>query len=510
MGASISGRAQSTRHAATAEDPALARSRLQALSTHSLRAMLIGAALVVIVSLLVAPRMAPRSLWIGIGACLAALALRAWLVARLGRTATEDLRVARRLELAAVFITFCYSAYVAWLAGTGPALTPERQAALGALALAGCLGAISTLVASPLMFAAVTAPLFVGSAGALLQLGGDSMPLLMLGYGACAALLIEMCWRAVRSHQEALRAELRERALTEQQWTLFEAAPAGVALTHGTRLTRASSRLKTWFGPDAGSVRSELARAVGRDDLRLDRLVARAEARVVGHQVREFEVVVRSGSGPRCLGIQVRRFDPLRPTEGLLWMITDRSAEYQHRQGLERDAQHDPLTGALNRRGLSSALGPLLSRDLDKRPLGVMCMDLNGFKPLNDRHGHAFGDRVLCTINERLKRALRGTDLVARPGGDEFVIVLDPLDDAKQAAAIADRISEVIAAPMLLEGVPCQVQASIGLAVAPGDGRDPEMLIECADRAMYEVKRAISPGPPRPAARSGQDRRSPR
>lgn len=510
MGASISGRAQSTHHAESAEDPALARNRLQALSANALRALLIGTVLVVVVSLLVAPRMTPRALWLGAGLCVAALVLRAWLVARLGRTAGADLPAARRMELVAVALTFGYGVYVAWLAGTGPALAPERQAALGALALAGCLGAISTLVSSPLMFAAVTAPLFIGSAGALMQLRGDSLPLLMLGYGACAALLIEMCWRALRSHQAALRADLRERALTERQWTLFEAAPAGVALTHGLRLTRASSRLKTWFGPDAGALRNELGRALGRTDARLDRLLARAEARVQGHQVRELEVVVRGGSGPRCLGIQVRRFDPLRPAEGLLWMITDRSAEYQHRQGLERDAQHDPLTGALNRRGLSAALGPLLARDLDKRPLGVMCMDLNGFKPLNDRHGHAFGDRVLCTINERLKRALRGTDLVARPGGDEFVIVLDPLDDSRQAAFIADRISEVIAAPMLLEGVPCQVQASIGLAVAPVDGRDADLLIECADRAMYEVKRAISPGPPRPAARSGQDRRSPR
>lgn len=510
MGASNRGRAQSARREEPSEDPALARNRLQALSGSALRALLVGAVLVVVVGLLVAPRMAPRSLAIGVGACLAVLLLRAWLMFRVGRTVADDLHAARRLELAAVALTFGYGVYIAWLAGTGPALAPERQAALGALALAGCIGAISTLVSSPLMFAAVTAPLFVGSAAALMQLRGDSLPLLMLGYGVCAALLIEMCLRALRTQHDTLRAEMRERTLTERQWTLFEAAPAGVALTHGLRLTRASSRLKSWFGTDGGSLRSELARAFGRTDQRLDRLVARAESRILGHQVREFEVVVRSGTGPRCLGIQVRRFDPLRPAEGLLWMITDRSAEYQHRQGLERDAQHDPLTGALNRRGLSAALGPLLARDLDKRPLGVMCMDLNGFKPLNDRHGHAFGDRVLCTINERLKRALRGTDLVARPGGDEFLIVLDPLDDSRQAAFIADRISEVIAAPMLLEGVPCQVQASIGLAVAPADGRDADLLIECADRAMYEVKRAISPGPPRSAERSGQDRRSPR
>jgi diguanylate cyclase (GGDEF)-like protein len=488
------------------------RNRLRALSADALWALLFGVTLVVTVGMLVAPRMRPEALWTGLAICLAAQALVAALLGRIEQaTASEPLQ-ARLLELAAAVVSLSCAAYIGWLAGTGPSLGFERQAVLGMSVLAGCIGAIGTLAASPLMLGAIVLPLFGGAAGALSQVqDGSSLPWL-LADSTCAAALLVTGSQAVRQHRAVLSAALRERVLVERQWAAFEAAPAGVALTQGKRLLRATTRLRAWFGfaPDNALPRSELSWVLGRSENRMERLLARAEARVHGRDVRELEVKVRGGgNGLLRLGVQVRRLDPQQPSEGLLWTITDRTAGQAMSLAVAQDELRDPLTGALSRRGLTTALIPLLTRDLDKRPLGVMCLDLNGFKPLNDRHGHVFGDRVLCTVHERVKRALRGTDLVARPTGDEFMIVLDPLDDACQAAAIAERLSEIIAAPMLLEGMACQVQASMGLAIAPGDGRDADMLIECADRAMGEVKRAISPGPPKPAARSGPDRRSP-
>ncbi len=252
-----------------------------------------------------------------------------------------------------------------------------------------------------------------------------------------------------------------------------------------------------------------IAARTGRSRERLQRLVSRAEARVHGHRSVELRIPLRDGL-PSYVGLQIRRFDPLRPDEGLVWSMSDRTAEWQNRQALERAALHDPLTGALNRRGLIGRLEALLQRKLDERPLAVLCLDMNGFKPLNDRHGHAFGDHVLRAITERLKHTLRGTDLVARPGGDEFIIVLDPVQSRAEAVGVAERISEVISSPLVIEGLACRVQAAIGMASAPEDGATVDALIAVADREMYAVKRAISPGLVPPAERTPQDRRSPR
>jgi diguanylate cyclase (GGDEF)-like protein len=199
------------------------------------------------------------------------------------------------------------------------------------------------------------------------------------------------------------------------------------------------------------------------------------------------------------------------PAQGLVWTLVDETAQWEQRQGPVADALHDPLTGALNRLGLSSALQPLLARDLQRQPLGVMCLSLNGLKTLGERHGPLFTDRVLSTTHERLKRALRGNDLIARVGPDEFIVVLDPLEDARQAASIAERVSEVIAAPMLLEGAACQVQTAIGLALAPMDASTADALIETSSRAMHEMRRVLSPVQPwRAVEQRRPDRRSPR
>ena len=118
----------------------------------------------------------------------------------------------------------------------------------------------------------------------------------------------------------------------------------------------------------------------------------------------------------------------------------------------------------------------------------VMFLDLDGFKAVNDRHGHEVGDLLLKATADRIKDAIRETDTVARIGGDEFVIILTNLPDRSIAARIADNLIRQISAPLRAGKVDIQVGASVGIALYPEHGDVAEELMRAADDAMYRVK----------------------
>ena len=123
--------------------------------------------------------------------------------------------------------------------------------------------------------------------------------------------------------------------------------------------------------------------------------------------------------------------------------------------------------------------------------LAVCFVDLDGFKPINDRHGHDAGDEVLRTIGERLKESVRGNDMVARLGGDEFVIVLTHLPDAIVVGDTLQRLLDRLRAPITLgNAAVVSVAASLGVALCPGDGDSVQLLLRRADEAMYDAKRS--------------------
>ena len=117
-----------------------------------------------------------------------------------------------------------------------------------------------------------------------------------------------------------------------------------------------------------------------------------------------------------------------------------------------------------------------------------MFLDLDDFKIINDSFGHARGDEVLREVGGRLKSDLRGQDTAARMGGDEFIVFLPELEDARAAALAAEKILGTIARPIGLEGKTVTVTASIGISLFPADGEDPETLVRNADIAMYRAK----------------------
>ncbi len=151
----------------------------------------------------------------------------------------------------------------------------------------------------------------------------------------------------------------------------------------------------------------------------------------------------------------------------------------------------DALTGLANRRALDLHLQRMLkTAHRSGRPLAVLAIDLDNFKPINDAHGHGAGDDVLRELARRMLGTLRESDLVVRAGGDEFVAVLDSLESPATARNAARRLLTALAEPVLLEnGELASVTASIGLALYPADGSSPEALLQCADARSYAAKR---------------------
>jgi diguanylate cyclase (GGDEF)-like protein len=153
-------------------------------------------------------------------------------------------------------------------------------------------------------------------------------------------------------------------------------------------------------------------------------------------------------------------------------------------------ARHDPLTDLINRMVFCEQLERALADcRRHRRAFAVLCVDLDRFKAVNDTLGHPIGDALLKGMAERLRTCVRGaTDAVARFGGDEFAILQTDLRDPSDAEALAMRIIETIGEPLCLDGNHISVGASVGIAIAPDDGLDPEHLLRVADLALYRAK----------------------
>lgn len=172
-----------------------------------------------------------------------------------------------------------------------------------------------------------------------------------------------------------------------------------------------------------------------------------------------------------------------------------RSARDRDRQKVLRLAQTDQLTGISNRLAFDKILAERIDRSRETQPKGnfTLCfLDLDGFKPINDRHGHDVGDQVLRTVSIRLRSALRGTDLVGRHGGDEFMLLLDELNSVAAIETMAKRFLEQISEPIETSAGLVRVGASLGFAIFPTHASEPEALRKAADIAMYEAKRQRS------------------
>ncbi|MEQ1515786.1 MAG: diguanylate cyclase [Usitatibacteraceae bacterium] len=168
-----------------------------------------------------------------------------------------------------------------------------------------------------------------------------------------------------------------------------------------------------------------------------------------------------------------------------------RRAEHDRREhaALRSLAMTDSLTGLLNRRGLAPALAQAISRGVTGRFAAVLMIDLDGFKAVNDRHGHDVGDLLLIAVATRLKAHAGDANCIARLGGDEFAVVAEGFGAESDAEEFGRKVLAALSKPFQLQGGRnCAVGATIGYALAPADGRDASILLKRADTAMYEGK----------------------
>jgi diguanylate cyclase (GGDEF)-like protein len=163
--------------------------------------------------------------------------------------------------------------------------------------------------------------------------------------------------------------------------------------------------------------------------------------------------------------------------------------ELEHR-ALHSLAHTDPLTGLPNRRGLSAALASALPASHADHALAVYLLDLDGFKPVNDRLGHDAGDSLLVQVAHRLRSLVRAGDVVARLGGDEFVVMSPGMKTEADAQTLGRKLLDAFRQPFDVVGQRCSVGLTIGYALAPLDGRDAADLLKRADAAMFSGKQA--------------------
>ena len=156
---------------------------------------------------------------------------------------------------------------------------------------------------------------------------------------------------------------------------------------------------------------------------------------------------------------------------------------------LEHRAFHDPLTDLPNRQLFMDRLRQALRRNMRRHnQVAVLFMDLDSFKVVNDSLGHEVGDHLLTVVAQRLRRCLRPEDTLARFGGDEFVMLIEAVDDPAQAVQVAERITEELHRPFIMEGRDLYVLASIGISLGDARTHDPDDLLREADTAMYRAK----------------------
>ena len=170
--------------------------------------------------------------------------------------------------------------------------------------------------------------------------------------------------------------------------------------------------------------------------------------------------------------------------------FSDISSRVSDTEQLTSMAYHDALTGLPNRRLLQDRMAQAMTKvSQDRAGLCVLYLDLNAFKPVNDRFGHAAGDEVLKEVGARMKSAVRSSDTVARVGGDEFVVLLESPVGDEDAYSVASAMLRAIRSPIEADGHSHRISASIGCARYPKDGDTPEELLRNADSAMYAAKR---------------------
>ncbi len=271
---------------------------------------------------------------------------------------------------------------------------------------------------------------------------------------------------------------------------VLDATDEATAITHEGRVLHVNREFTSLFGYTT-------AECVGED---LDVLVlpdARVQERAMLHLAMEtqgraaFETVRRTRIGERiAVSVTTTKIRLGGEAFGMFVTYRDIRRQKQHEAKLQHAALHDSLTGLANRALFHDRLALTMAR-LHRQPerkFAVVFLDLDGFKRVNDRLGHAAGDSVLQQVGQRLMQCLRPQDTVARFGGDEFALLIDETGDEEDVHGVLQRALNAFLRPMKLNGVEARISASMGMALCSPEYVSTEEMLRDADVAMYQAK----------------------
>ncbi|HWX95788.1 MAG TPA: diguanylate cyclase, partial [Solirubrobacteraceae bacterium] len=271
---------------------------------------------------------------------------------------------------------------------------------------------------------------------------------------------------------------------------LARAVPVGLLQVNRERqIDYSNDRLHEILGVErTDSLDVLLARIAADDRKRLEGLLEETLEEGRDSEV-EVEVHLEGGAGFRRCGVGLRALTQEEGrVSGAIACLTDVTESARMRDELHRRATFDDLTGCYNRAAAVRLLEEHIAAGGPGSERAVMFVDVDGFKAVNDRHGHVAGDAVLRSVAACLREALRAEDIVGRMGGDEFLIVCPEIGGRDNANAMAERLRR--AAPVTVEDQDSEVALSVGVTWSRGEASDADTLVARADRAMYEAKRA--------------------
>ncbi len=269
---------------------------------------------------------------------------------------------------------------------------------------------------------------------------------------------------------------------------ITEAIPATVVIVDAQgRYRYVNQAFQNYVGREASQILGRTAiEVLGTEE------VARRKPymiRAVGGEAVEFTLDYPGPDGTRYLALSCIPLTLDGVVDGFVGISQDVTHQRREQDRLSHLAERDPLTGLLNRAGFESRVECKVWSG-EGPSLAMLYIDLDHFKPVNDRYGHQTGDQLLQMFSKRLSETVRSSDVVARLGGDEFAILLEGVPDLTTARRVADKVLAAASQPFEIEGRRIQVSASVGVSMARGGEQDWRALLHQADQLLYRAKKA--------------------